>query len=142
MVATGIPDNNGGNETSTKWMLETIEIEKMVDVPMDDEPQSTVVPKWSSTDQTTMNKSESFARRRNGVQGPITKMQRMTSGATKGLNSLRFLDRTITGKEGDAWKSVEKRFNQHAVDGRISKEKFAACIGNIYILPIFFLVLF
>ncbi|KAF3453946.1 hypothetical protein FNV43_RR04387 [Rhamnella rubrinervis] len=102
MVATDILDNYRGNESSTKWILETIEIDKMEDVPMDDEPQST---------------------------GPTSKMQRMTSGAAKGLNTLRFLDRTLTGKEGDAWKSVEKRFNQYAVDGRISKDKFAVCIG-------------
>lgn len=130
MVATNIPDSNEGNESSAKWVLETIEIDKMEDVPMedvpmDDEPKSTV-PKWPRTEP-TMNKSESFAKRRNEVQGPSP----MTSGATRGLKSLRFLDRTITGKEDDAWRSIEKRFNQHAVDGRISKDKFAACIGRL-----------
>lgn len=125
MVAKNIPDSNEENESSAKWMLETVEIDKMEDVPMDDEPKSTV-PKWPSTEP-TMNKSESFAKRRNGVQGPSP----MKSGATRGLKSLRFLDRTITGKEDDAWRSIEKRFNNHAVDGRISKDKFAACIGRL-----------
>lgn len=35
----------------------------------------------------------------------------------------------MTGKEGDAWRSVEKRFNQNAVNGRIFREKFGTCIG-------------
>ncbi|CAN4098885.1 unnamed protein product [Withania somnifera] len=56
-------------------------------------------------------------------------MGRMESGVSRGLKSLWFLDRKTTGKEGDSWKSVEKRFNQNAVNGRLFREKFGTCIG-------------
>ncbi|KAL0418147.1 UNVERIFIED_CONTAM: putative respiratory burst oxidaseprotein H [Sesamum radiatum] len=56
-------------------------------------------------------------------------MGRMSSGANRGLMGLRFLDRTTTGKEEDAWRVIEKRFNQNVVDGRLFKDKFGVCIG-------------
>lgn len=56
-------------------------------------------------------------------------MGRTTSSAAKGLNSLRFLDRTVTGKEGDAWRAIERRFQQFAVDGKLPKDKFGICVG-------------
>lgn len=61
--------------------------------------------------------------------GGAPKMGRTTSTAAKGLNSLRFLDRTVTGKEGDAWRSIERRFNQFAVEGKLPKDKFGICLG-------------
>ncbi|MFS7943020.1 putative NAD(P)H oxidase (H(2)O(2)-forming) [Helianthus anomalus] len=61
--------------------------------------------------------------------GGAPKMGRTTSTAAKGLNSLRFLDRTVTGKEGDAWRSIERRFNQFAVVGKLPKDKFGICLG-------------
>ncbi|KAJ0911604.1 putative NAD(P)H oxidase (H(2)O(2)-forming) [Helianthus annuus] len=61
--------------------------------------------------------------------GGAPKMGRTTSTAAKGLNSLRFLDRTVTGKEGDAWRSIERRFNQFAVAGKLPKDKFGICLG-------------
>ncbi|KAG9129272.1 hypothetical protein Leryth_015661 [Lithospermum erythrorhizon] len=51
------------------------------------------------------------------------------SGADKGFDSLRFLDRIKTGKETDAWKAVAKRFDDNAVDGKIPKDKFGVCVG-------------
>ncbi|XP_055960251.1 putative respiratory burst oxidase homolog protein H [Mercurialis annua] len=60
---------------------------------------------------------------------PPRRMERTASSAARGLNSLRFLDRTVTGKEGDAWRSIEKRFDQFAVDDRLSRDKFGICIG-------------
>ncbi|XP_024019133.1 putative respiratory burst oxidase homolog protein H [Morus notabilis] len=77
-------------------------------------------------------RSNSSVRKRNnnnGAQVMAPKMGRMTSGVSKGLKSLRFLDRTVTGKEADAWKSIEKRFYQHALDGRLARDKFGVCIG-------------
>ncbi|GFP80331.1 putative respiratory burst oxidase homolog protein h [Phtheirospermum japonicum] len=56
-------------------------------------------------------------------------MGRLESSVTRGLKSLRFLDRTMTGKEEDAWRAIEKRFNQNAVDGKLFKDKFGVCIG-------------
>ncbi|KAF6150563.1 hypothetical protein GIB67_030364 [Kingdonia uniflora] len=97
-----------------KWMLENIfipdDIDVMVDIPIED-----INP--------LMNRTK-------GAKPPtIGAIGRTTSSASKGLMSLRFLDRTTTGREGDAWKSVEKRFHQVAVDGKISKENFGRCIG-------------
>ncbi|XP_024967933.1 putative respiratory burst oxidase homolog protein H [Cynara cardunculus var. scolymus] len=63
-----------------------------------------------------------------GGGGP-PKMGRTTSSAAKGLNSLRFLDRTVTGKEGDAWRAIERRFHQFAVDGKLPRDKFGICVG-------------
>ena len=61
--------------------------------------------------------------------GGAPKMGRTTSSAAKGLNSLRFLDRTVTGKEGDAWRAIERRFNQFSVDGKLPRDKFGICVG-------------
>ncbi|TKY66041.1 putative respiratory burst oxidase-like protein H [Spatholobus suberectus] len=80
-----------------------------------------------SPNEAAMNNN---VRSRNGFQGNGgKKMVRMESGAGRGIKGLRFLDRTVTGKENDAWKSIEKRFAQHAVDGKLSKDKFGTCIG-------------
>ncbi|KAI4388960.1 hypothetical protein MLD38_001242 [Melastoma candidum] len=49
--------------------------------------------------------------------------------ASRGLGSLRFLERTVTGKEDDAWRSVERRFDRLAVGARLPRDKFGACIG-------------
>ncbi|CAH9130289.1 unnamed protein product [Cuscuta epithymum] len=51
------------------------------------------------------------------------------SGASRGFNGLRFLDRSITGKEADAWKTIEKHFHQNAESGRLYRDKFGTCIG-------------
>ncbi|OIT05081.1 PREDICTED: putative respiratory burst oxidase homolog protein H isoform X1 [Nicotiana attenuata] len=56
------------------------------------------------------------------------KMVRIESGAVRGFKSLHFLD-TKTGKEADAWKSVEKRFPENAVNDILFRDKFGACIG-------------
>ncbi|KAK4777720.1 hypothetical protein SAY87_017907 [Trapa incisa] len=50
--------------------------------------------------------------------------------ASRGLMSLRFLDRTRTGKEGDAWVTIERRFNQLSVNDKLSRDRFGACIGR------------
>ncbi|KAJ7950337.1 Respiratory burst oxidase [Quillaja saponaria] len=106
----------------SKWILESIAIDQMVDVPINEGTQNTATK--------TLNRSNSSLRKRNGVQaGSAVKMGRLASGATRGIRSLRFLDRTVTGKEADAWKSVDKRFNQHSVDGKLPRDKFGACIG-------------
>lgn len=55
-----------------------------------------------------------------------SKFSRTASSAERGLKSLRFLDRNA---EKDAWKTVERRFDQIAVDGRLSRQNFGSCIG-------------
>lgn len=119
-----------GDDSSSKWILERIEIDQLVDVPMENNVLENN-NKLKPLKQTSLKRSTSSARKRNGVQGynNVPRMERMPSGATRGLKSLRFLDRTTTGKEADAWKSIEKRFDQHAVDGRLSRDKFGTCIG-------------
>lgn len=127
MVSDNVPDTAAG-EDSSLWILESIvDVDhQMVDVPMDNSEaadQSTI--SRPSNETTSLKKSNSIVRKRNGVP----KMGRTTSGAARGLNSLRFLDRTTTGKEADAWNSIERRFNQHAVNGRLSRDKFGTSIG-------------
>ncbi|GLJ40328.1 hypothetical protein SUGI_0829120 [Cryptomeria japonica] len=56
------------------------------------------------------------------VQGPNEEIQ----DYERGLKSLRFLDRSA---EKDAWKTVERRFDQIAVEGRLSRQNFGSCIG-------------
>lgn len=57
------------------------------------------------------------------------KMTRMQSSAQPGLKGLRFLDKTTNSKDG--WKAVEKRFDDMAVHGRLAKESFGKCIGEL-----------
>ncbi|KAJ0987713.1 hypothetical protein J5N97_006069 [Dioscorea zingiberensis] len=55
-------------------------------------------------------------------------IKRLRSSAELGLKGLRFLDKS-SGKEGSGWKSVERRFEQFAIDGRLPRENFGRCIG-------------
>ncbi|KAI8015586.1 hypothetical protein LOK49_LG05G01154 [Camellia lanceoleosa] len=113
---------------SVRWILESIEIDKMVDVPIEEDKQPSTMS--GNPNEKSPKTSATNLRKRNGVQGGfIPKMARMTSGAARGLQSLRFLDRTTTGKEGDVWRSVEKRFNNLAVDGKLFRDKFGPCVG-------------
>jgi len=133
----------GSRTESKKWMLENIEIDKMVEVPINDEPKKAFPPrgpvgasiKWSASNLgASLRRTTSSALRKNGVlssKPPRPKMERTASSAARGLKSLRFLDRTVTGKEMDAWRSIERRFDQFAVDERLPKEKFGICIGML-----------
>ncbi|KAK6144513.1 hypothetical protein DH2020_021333 [Rehmannia glutinosa] len=98
---------------SVKWILEKIEIDNMADVPMED-----------AKSESYLRRKASSIKNRNRVQDSTPKMGRLESSVTRGLKSLRFLDRTTTGKEEDAWKAIEKRFNQNAVDRRLFKDNF------------------
>ncbi|XP_019431277.1 PREDICTED: putative respiratory burst oxidase homolog protein H [Lupinus angustifolius] len=124
------------HDDSSQWILDSIDIDPIVvdHVPKNNNnsdvqtyQQSKVV---KAPNGAAMIRNVSNVRSRNGnSQGQCIKMERLQSGAARGLKGLRFLDRTVTGKEADAWKSIEKRFVQHAVDGKLSKEKFAICVG-------------
>ncbi|KAL0390474.1 UNVERIFIED_CONTAM: putative respiratory burst oxidaseprotein H [Sesamum calycinum] len=124
MASKEIPEVPGGD--SGQWVLERIEIDSMVDVPMGD-GQSGPVPNHAN--ESYLKRKSSSVKRRIPVQISTPKMGRMSSGANRGLMGLRFLDRTTTGKEEDAWRVIEKRFNQNVVDGRLFKDKFGVCIG-------------
>ncbi|KAF5744661.1 ferric reductase-like transmembrane component family protein [Tripterygium wilfordii] len=115
------------SEDSNKWMLESIHIDKMVDVNIDDDSSSSIASKTAN--ETSFRMTISHVRKRSGPLPPRPKMDRTASCAARGLQSLRFLDRTMTGKEMDAWRSIERRFLQYAVDGRLYRDKFGVCIG-------------
>uniref|UniRef100_A0ACD5U2L2 Uncharacterized protein n=1 Tax=Avena sativa TaxID=4498 RepID=A0ACD5U2L2_AVESA len=61
------------------------------------------------------------------VPDSVLGLKRSHSSAQPALKGLRFLDKTSAGKDG--WKSVEKRFDEMNVDGRVQQENFAKCIG-------------
>ncbi|KAG6744216.1 hypothetical protein POTOM_052927 [Populus tomentosa] len=131
----------GSKTESKRWMLESIEIDRMRGVPVNDEPKATLPPKepgFASIKRSASNigaslrRTASSALRKSGVlssKPPLPKIERTASSASRGLKSLRFLDRTMTGKEMDAWRSIERRFDQFAVHERLPKEKFGICIG-------------
>ncbi|KAK2360738.1 respiratory burst oxidase protein B [Trifolium repens] len=100
-------EKQGSDNESSPWILESIEIvPNNVEVSKKDEDNQSMVIIASDNEAFLNN-----------------------NGAARGLKGLRFLDRTVTGKEGDAWRSIEKRFTQNAVDGMLSKDKFGTCIG-------------
>ena len=133
----------GSKTESKRWMLESIEIDRMRGVPVNDEPKATLPPKdpgvasikrSASNIGASLIRTASSALRKSGVlssKPPLPKMERTASSASRGLKSLRFLDRTMTGKEMDAWRSIERRFDQFAVHERLPKEKFGICIGML-----------
>ncbi|KAL3530670.1 hypothetical protein ACH5RR_009992 [Cinchona calisaya] len=116
---------------SVKWILDSVEIDNMADdvvVVLDNHEQPGSIPK--NTNQTSFERQASNVRKRNGIHGNHPNgIKRQESGAGRGIKSLRFLDRTNTGKEVDAWRAIERRFNHNAVDGRIFRDKFGVCIG-------------
>lgn len=65
--------------------------------------------------------------------------KRPQSGALKGLNSVRFIDKKQIGKEGKGWNDVENRFHQMAVSGKLSREKFGICVGKYDIYHLLYL---
>ncbi|XP_065866427.1 putative respiratory burst oxidase homolog protein H [Euphorbia lathyris] len=96
--------------------------------------ESNFIKRTTSNFGESIMRTTSVALRKSGVLPPAPrrrpqKIERTASSAAKGLQSLRFLDRTRTGKERDAWLSIEKRFDQFALDGRLPKDKFGICIG-------------
>ncbi|KAK7395312.1 hypothetical protein VNO78_15863 [Psophocarpus tetragonolobus] len=114
-----------GKDESSGWILESIEIDP---IRKDDATPSRGSVVLKSPNKATMNNN--VRNRNNSFQGNDgRKFGRMESGAARGIQGLRFLDRTVTGKENDAWRSVEKRFTQHAVDGKLPKDKFGTCMG-------------
>jgi len=136
MLNKGV-DKVNNNEDSTKWMLESVEVDRMTDVPIGEDqlshgrPPSAAKPPVSSSFR---RNTSQFRKRTSGAltgKGgpPPGMMERTASTAARGLKSLRFLDRTVTGKESDAWRSIERRFHQFAVNDKLPKEKFGICIG-------------
>ncbi|XP_057954773.1 putative respiratory burst oxidase homolog protein J [Malania oleifera] len=121
---------NGGD--STKWILESIEIDPMADKPPNNRLERALSRCPSEEDGTLKKNTSKGSSRVSAVQGiaPLPPgPTRTKSRAFKALWSIRFLSRTATGKEDDAWRVIEGRFKQCAVDGRLLRDKFGACIG-------------
>ncbi|XP_050371359.1 putative respiratory burst oxidase homolog protein H [Argentina anserina] len=105
---------NEVKEDPSKGGLQNIDIDPMIDVPL-----------ATSNDKGPNN----IVRRRTAgfhanVQGGTGKVEPKGGGGLKGLHFLN-----IKGKESDAWKPMEKRFNQYAVENRLSRDDFGTCIG-------------
>lgn len=88
-----IDDGDLSRDNSVKWILENAEKDSTTDV-QDNKHGANGLQE--SADQKSVKKSFSISRRRNGV---APRMGRMESGASRGLKSLRFLDRSTTGNE-------------------------------------------
>ncbi|XP_052185278.1 putative respiratory burst oxidase homolog protein H [Diospyros lotus] len=109
---------NSNNEEPRTWNYQSIASDQQVQVPIDDERPS------------TLPKDPSVSKRNGLPPRPVPQMGRMQSGAARGIKSLRFLDRVTTGKEGDAWRPIQRRFNTMAVNGgKLPRDKFGVCIG-------------
>ncbi|KAF9593588.1 hypothetical protein IFM89_024222 [Coptis chinensis] len=116
---------SGRSSSSSRWFLHnnsaSTDMNPMVDIVIDDNASSNPKPP-KPPGQMNLNGP-------NHITNKVPALSRTNSSASKGLMSLRFLDRTMTGKEGDAWRPVEKRFGQLSVNGKLSKENFGRCIG-------------
>ncbi|OWM89353.1 hypothetical protein CDL15_Pgr024101 [Punica granatum] len=77
-------------------------------------------------DAPSLSKNASVAENKGAAPHLGPKMDRT---ASRGLMGLRFLDRARTGKEDEAWRTIEMRYNQLAGNGKLPRDKFGACIG-------------
>lgn len=117
---------------SQKVMLESVEIDNMANEPINIPPPQNPLPPLPKTGSKSIFKrigSNFKSSKGNGIEGVGPRIGRQQSGALRGIKSLRFLDKKNIGNEGDAWKDVEKRFCQMAVDGRLTRDKFGICVG-------------
>ncbi|KAK9154171.1 hypothetical protein Sjap_001651 [Stephania japonica] len=96
--------------------------EEMVDVPIDDDNEEEI----------PCTNSFKYAEVKNNQSRVVPTRERKRPGELKGLRTLRFLDSKMSpGKDSldQAWKAVEKRFSELAVDDRLPAESFGKCIG-------------
>lgn len=122
---------------SEKVVLQGVKIDKL-----NNEQNNMASPQSQNQTRQTLPKSVSkstfgriastFKASRNASKG-IGHRHAPHSGALRGLNSVRFIDKKQVGKEGDGWHNVENRFHQMAVNGKLSREKFGVCVGKYYI---------
>ncbi|KVI12011.1 FAD-binding 8 [Cynara cardunculus var. scolymus] len=83
----------------------------------------------STSSRLSRNSSKATSGRRRRLPGEVPQLERQVSSAARGLNGLRFLDRVMTGKEGDAWMAIDKRFQRFSTNGKLPREKFGICVG-------------
>lgn len=122
-----------GTGESSRWILESIEIDHMTDVPFgnNNDSRTNDVVKSSLPLNSNGSQTSNLRNRAGGVhEDVVPTLGRLRSSADKGLRSLRFIDKKATAKEGDAWIAIEKRFFKSAVGGKIFRDKFGACVGT------------
>ncbi|CAN8254990.1 unnamed protein product [Cochlearia groenlandica] len=122
-------NKKGVNEDSTKWMLHSVEIDPNSDASVKQPEKSTINTNIPESSGGGGGGGGSGLLKNVSMNLGPQRVERTTSSAARGLQSLRFLDRTVTGRERDSWRSIENRFNQFSVDGKLPKEKFGVCIG-------------
>ncbi|XP_022998135.1 putative respiratory burst oxidase homolog protein H [Cucurbita maxima] len=108
-------NNNEMGEDPTRWILDPVETDAMVEV--------------GGISESMERNGSSKRTEEDGISRPAIRLGRRKSKAERGLKSLRFLDRSVTGKEADAWRAIVGRFHQHAINDRLFRDKFGACIG-------------
>ncbi|KAL0533735.1 hypothetical protein IC582_027778 [Cucumis melo] len=109
-------NNNNNGEYTQKWNLDPDMIDVMVEVPIINDKKGS----FKTRDE----------QQRHGASRPAgMRLGRRQSKAERGFKSLRFLDHSVTGREVDAWRAIEHRFHQHAIDHRLPRDKFGLCIG-------------
>lgn len=116
-------DKRTVKENPAECVLESIEIDHMVN-----DEKSIELRDLSQADTKQSNCSEDVKNTVVEPSQPIVGVGRKR----KGFNMLRFLEGSIAGKEEETWKAIEKRFHQQAPDGTLSRDKFGACIGEIF----------
>ncbi|KAL2899211.1 Respiratory burst oxidase-like protein F [Bienertia sinuspersici] len=130
--------NNQNKGDSSKWNLDSIEIDQITDAPASESSSTSnnyninnnnnnnaqKSPRGINSSRIGSNARKGFGMLGNGNgnnNGAQPNMER-------GLQSLRFLN-GATGKDGDSWEPVEKKFNQNAAQGRLHRDRFFDTIG-------------
>lgn len=115
-------DENRVKENPAECVLESVEIDHMVTDEKRDELRDV-----KQADSKQSNCSDEVKKTVVEPSQPVVG----SGGRRKGFNILRFLEVPVAGKEEEAWKTIEKRFHHQAHDGKLSRDKFGACICEI-----------
>lgn len=140
LISASMDNTRSIKGESQNVVLESVEIDDMANEPLIDvnpSPQNSLppLPKTGSRNlfKRTVSNLKSSSKG-NGIEGVGPRFGRAQSGALRGIKSVRFLDKKKLENKGDAWNDVEKRFEQMAVDGKLSRDKFGICVGTIYLV--------
>lgn len=113
-------DKKTAKDNQAECVLESIEIDHMVT-----DEKTAELRDLNQADSKQSNCSDGMKKTVVETSQPVVGIRRRR----KGFNMLRFLEGSIAGKEEEAWKAIEKRFRQQAPDGKLTRDKFGACIG-------------
>ncbi|KAJ4795924.1 respiratory burst oxidase-like protein [Rhynchospora pubera] len=111
--------------------MERASSKEYVEISLDDSsPRKAIgIGSLSAAQKFVMTMSSRLSSSKDGFKtaGQMMKMKKKQWGAQTGLKGLRFINKAGNGQEG--WKSVEKRFDELAVNGLLRKESFSKCVG-------------